>query len=157
MENINIRNCKVQDFQQLKYIYQECINFHLESGYNLEKVLNAPELFLEYIKALYLMENSLVLVAESDGKILGYIICKIGEKPPVYKDIYFGEIDNLAVAVEYQRRGIGQKLFMKAQEWFKTKGITRIELMITVGNEKSNNFWQKMGFETFMNLMEHKI
>lgn len=36
-------------------------------------------------------------------------------------------------------------------------GRKRIKLMSTVGNEKSNNFWQKMGFETFMKVMERKI
>lgn len=157
MEKVIIRKCQKQDFNQLKKIYQQCQDYHVETGYDLEKVTDAPEIFIKYVEELISMENSLVLVAESDYDIVGYCLCKIEEKPPVYQNITIGEIDNLAVLEEYQRMGVGEKLFQEALKWFKERGIKRIELMATINNEKSNNFWQKMGFETFMRVMGREI
>lgn len=157
MANVLIRKCKKQDLDKLKKIFQECLDYHVETGYGLEKVDDAPEIFIKRAEELVLTDNSLVLVAESDYDIVGYCVCKIEEKPPVYENIKYGEVDNLAVLEEYQRKGVGEKLFQEAAEWFKKMGIQRIELMVTDGNKKSNSFWQKMGFKTFMRVMERDI
>jgi ribosomal protein S18 acetylase RimI-like enzyme len=152
-----LRVCKKRDFRDLKEIYQECVEFHQKNGYSLKKLPDAPEIFLQYVGELMESEDAVVLVAAGDKGVMGYCISKVGEKPPVYADVNYGLIDSLAVAEEYQRKGVGEQLFLESVKWFKKKGLSRIELEVAVFNPKSVKFWKKMGFETFMNLMEWEM
>lgn len=152
-----LRVCQKRDFMYLKEIYLECVEFHQKNGYFLKKLPDAPEIFLQYVEELMESADALVLVAAGDKGVMGYCISKVGEKPPVYADVRYGLIDNLAVAEEYQRKGVGEQLFQESVNWFKEKGLSRIELEVAVFNPKSVNFWKKMGFKTFMNLMEWEM
>ncbi len=152
-----LRVCQKRDFMYLKEIYLECVELHQKNGYFLKKLPDAPEIFLQYVEELMESADALVLVAAGDKGVMGYCISKVGEKPPVYADVRYGLIDNLAVAEEYQRKGVGEQLFQESVNWFKEKGLSRIELEVAVFNPKSVNFWKKMGFKTFMNLMEWEM
>lgn len=157
MDRIQIREGRIDDLPHLNEIYVECMEFHKKTGYDLDKVPEAPQIFLKHVEDIIIMGEALLMVAHTDNRIVGYCVTRIEEKPPVYEETRYGEIDNLAVLGEFQRQGVGEKLFQETVKWLKERGVKRIELMATVGNEKSNNFWQKMGFETFMKVMELKI
>ena len=157
MDDILIKKCKKEDIPQLKDIYTECIQYHIKTGYHLDKVFNAPELFSDHAKELINRDDGLLIVAKSDNQIVGYCASKISEKPPVYAELRYGEIENLAVSRDFQRQGVGEKLFQETVKWLQKRNIKRIEIMVTIRNPKSNNFWQKMGFKTFMKTMDKEI
>jgi len=57
----------------------------------------------------------LSFVAEDNGKVVGYVLADIHNNSAVLEDI--------AVATEYQRRGIGEQLLNKELEVLKEKGV----------------------------------
>ncbi|MCA9437597.1 MAG: GNAT family N-acetyltransferase, partial [Candidatus Omnitrophica bacterium] len=53
----------------------------------------------------------------------------------------------------FRRKGIGERLFRETVEWFRAKGVDRIELRVVVANEVSTAFWRKMGFAAYMEIL----
>jgi ribosomal protein S18 acetylase RimI-like enzyme len=81
-------------------------------------------------------EDSHYWVAETEGKIVGYVGTHIkdGER----------RLGALYILPEYQRIGIGSKLFNKAVEWI---GTDNFEIEVAAYNEKAINFYNKFGYE----------
>jgi GNAT superfamily N-acetyltransferase len=69
----------------------------------------------------------------------------------LYKN--YGEINDISVTKEYQRKRIDTKLVNKNIEWFKSKGIERSEVKIATSNEVSLKFWSKIGMTSFLETM----
>lgn len=70
--------------------------------------------------------------------------------PPIFRLKKTGFIGEMFVGEKYQRKGAGTALLKAAFEWFKSKGMSRVELTFLPGNEKASSFWiKKTGFKTF--------
>lgn len=64
-----------------------------------------------------------------------------------------GAIYDMFVTLEHRKKGIGNKLWQKSLNWFKTIGLERVELNIVPANPESSSFWKKQGFQDYM----HKL
>jgi len=145
-----IRKCQDGDIGEILNLFRQFVKFHSERDSCFIKISNHGEFFAEWIKTNMLKDTSTVFVADDEGKIIGYCIAQVLEKPPVYKKPVYGYIDNICVDELYQRKGVGEGLFNAANEWFKSRGIERIELFAALTNERSTAFWRKMGLRPFM-------
>jgi len=78
---------------------------------------------------------SVCLVAENDGKVLGYVGMNLilGE----------GEITNLAVSKDHRRKGIGEALINALCRW---DGLCRLLLDVRLSNTAAQNLYKKCGF-----------
>lgn len=56
-------------------------------------------------------------------------------------------VDDLAVAPEERRRGIGQMLVEAAIQWASRRGATHLFLDINRGNSDAQDFYQACGFD----------
>lgn len=84
------------------------------------------------------MPNVLFLVAKQDGDLCGYC--------GVYIALDEGEITNVAVAPEYRKQGIGQKLLQELMQQAKEEGVVRFVLEVRQSNEAAIHLYQKNGF-----------
>ncbi len=87
---------------------------------------------------LYYMHKRTFLVAEKNGRIVGYIIARI-----VYDR---GHIIAIAVHPKYRRCGIGTALMEKIFDIFKEYGIKKVWLEVRVSNSAAIKFYKKLGF-----------
>jgi ribosomal protein S18 acetylase RimI-like enzyme len=84
------------------------------------------------------------LVACDDGQIVGFVGTRIGS---LYEDdVQYGQIMALAVATEYQRRGIGRMLIHAAESGLVARGA-RI-LVVNSGNQRADAhaFYENLGY-----------
>ena len=89
-------------------------------------------------------ENSVFLVAEFDGKIIGALNCQGGKRKAVRHAVILG----LSVDRDWRNQGIGGQLMARALEWAKGTGIVkRIELAVFERNKVAIHLYQKFGFE----------
>jgi ribosomal protein S18 acetylase RimI-like enzyme len=82
-----------------------------------------------------------VLVAQLEERIVGYISCHIvadGE----------GKIGLLGVHSEARRKGIGQKLIGASLEWFAGKGLSKLSVVTQGQNRSAQRAYQRCGFLT---------
>ena len=80
------------------------------------------------------------LVAEEDGQVRGYLDMSAQSWHLT------GWVDNLAVAKDHRRQGIGTALLRKAGEWARQRGLSRLMLEIQTKNYPAICFCQKNGF-----------
>lgn len=89
-------------------------------------------------------ENSIYLVAEVAGKIVGILNCKGSNRKAICHAVTLG----MSVDQDWRRQGIGSQLMVSAIEWAKSTGIvTRIELALFERNKTALHLYQKFGFE----------
>ncbi len=102
-------------------------------------------------------ENTLLLVAEIDGEIVGFTLGKIQKYPPIFQIEEFGYLSDTFVKEEYRRKRIGEKLTHEMLEWFKSRGMKRVELSVDVRNKIGVSAWTKFGFEPFHYRMKKNL
>lgn len=93
------------------------------------------------------------LVAVCDGKVVGLVGYGINARNFV-SDKNSGEIVALYVLKNYQNRGIGKALLLKAIERIGNKSIV---LFVLKGNGNAINFYKHMGFEFTGHKLTQKI
>jgi len=79
------------------------------------------------------------LVAEEDGVVRGYLDMSVQSWHLT------AWVDNLAVAQDHRRQGIGTTLLKKAAEWARQRGLGRLMLEIQTKNYPAICFCQKNG------------
>jgi ribosomal protein S18 acetylase RimI-like enzyme len=89
--------------------------------------------------------------------ILGYCYAVINDYLPVFDTKFYGSIVNLSVTTGARRHHLGQRLVEQTLDWFKTKGITRVDVTVAKKNEISTKFWRKMGFGDFKEILFRNI
>ncbi|MBN1395355.1 MAG: GNAT family N-acetyltransferase [Pirellulales bacterium] len=60
----------------------------------------------------------------------------------------FGAIQNLGVAVEHRRRGLGTSLLLRSLDGFRRRGVRRVFLDVTAENSAAVRLYRKIGFNT---------
>ncbi|MCK4484516.1 MAG: ribosomal protein S18-alanine N-acetyltransferase [Candidatus Thorarchaeota archaeon] len=89
------------------------------------------------------------LVAIMDGRIVGYIMCRIERgissfgRFPVKK----GHIVSIAVADEYRHHGLGTKLIKAGMEGMASYGAAEFFLEVRKANEAATGIYEKLGYD----------
>ncbi|MCS7115081.1 MAG: GNAT family N-acetyltransferase [Candidatus Bathyarchaeota archaeon] len=90
-------------------------------------------------------ENTVVFVAEVEGKIVGYSLGWIS-RPWGYKGKR-GYICDCFVEKSYRRQSIGEALIKAMLEWFIKKGVECVEADVYSNNAPSLKLFKKLSFE----------
>lgn len=83
--------------------------------------------------------NTVFLVAEEAGKIIGYI--------GMYLSLDEGEITNVAVAAAERRRGVGGLLLKEIKKEAERRSVARIVLEVRVSNDSAIRLYERSGFQ----------
>jgi len=81
------------------------------------------------------------IVAESDGKIVGYVGIWI-----IHDE---GHITNIAVHPDFRRRGIAKALFYAITQISESAGVTAYTLEARVSNESAISLYKGLGFAEY--------
>lgn len=82
-----------------------------------------------------------VLVAEVEGRSVGYVTCQLQEGSN-------GQIGLCGVASEAQGQGIGHRLVQGALQWFLDRGVKRVTVVTQGRNSAAQRLYQRCGFVT---------
>lgn len=95
-------------------------------------------------------KESLVMVAEHDGRIVGYVFAAI--EPLSWKDLRdeCGFIHDLLVTEEARRSGVGEALLNAAIEWLREQKMPRVVLGTAAQNENARRLFARRGFRPTM-------
>ena len=87
--------------------------------------------------------NSLFLVAEADGRIVGQLTLEGGKR----RNVKHAAVLGITVAQEWRSQGVGRRLLTQSIRWARNSGvISRIELHVFVRNERAVRLYQEFGF-----------
>lgn len=105
---------------------------------------------VELLKERFNADKGLVVVAEVDGNIVGFVSMTIINCFMIVSSIKdIGYIEAGYVKPDYRRLGITRKLENMVEDFLKEKGIRYLELFTLMNNDIANNSWSKLGFTPF--------
>jgi len=149
---IVVRPALPSDSTEIGLLFNEFFDFHKTLDDHFSRCADSDQIFSRYIDQSLTDEKYRILVAVDGSSIAGYCIGIIRDRPPVYEEKKFGELDSLAISAKYRNHGVGSLLFSEVKKWFFAQGIDRIEIMVSLANESAFRFWRKMGFAPYMAL-----
>ena len=147
---INIRKAVKNDIPAMVELWKEMMDFHKECDRFFSRTATAHKGWVEFITTHISNNNSCVLVAERNGRIVGHCLAFTEKYPPVLKTKRYGLFQEIAVAANHRRCGVGERLYNRTLKWFRKHRIKRIEVRVSVRNELSTAFWRKMGFKPYL-------
>ncbi len=110
-----------------------------------------PENYTDFFFSdLYHRFPETFIVAEENGEVVGYIMCRIevglsnlGFSGLIKK----GHIVSVAVLPSYRRKGIGEALIVKAVDGMRLYNAKQCFLEVRTTNEEAINLYKRLGFD----------
>ncbi len=96
------------------------------------------------IEKLLSSGNQTVLVAEDEGRLVGFIAASGGS---VRRNRHCVHIV-IGILRSHAGQGLGKRLFAEAESWARASGLHRLELTVMTHNARGIGLYRKMGFET---------
>lgn len=151
-----IRRAGIDDVEQLRLLYQE-----LEE----DGVRYQPEHFVvgersnEFFQSVFESADQDFLVAEEDGKILGFSHVMILEQKKVacLKPETLVYIQDLDVLESRRSQGIGTLLMEASKRYGKEHGVDFIRTQVFPQNIDGMRFYEKNGFREMMKTIESSL
>lgn len=133
-ETFKLRKFNSNDLEQVVRINRLCLPENYTNYFFMELHKRFPETFL---------------VAEENGEIVGYVMCRIetgllgfGFRGIIKK----GHVVSIAVLPTHQRKGIGQALMIETMENMRLYNAKQCFLEVRVSNAAAVNLYKKLGF-----------
>jgi ribosomal protein S18 acetylase RimI-like enzyme len=155
---MEIRRATVKDISTVVPIQADVQRMHL-SAYPQHYFNTSPDDLAGYFKYHLERDSSVVFVAESSGKILGYVVATIRKQPdnPFARGGMIGYLDQVAVAADSRGGGTGQKLLEALKVELKNRDVQRLYLDVGSFNSKAHEFFESQGFKDFSRKMVYKL
>lgn len=101
------------------------------------------------------------ILVQADQQYIGYALVMHRKAHPDnpfgHKDFEALYIDQMSIEPAYQGQGVGTKLLAYIRQLAIERGIHRIQLDVWQDNVTAKHLYQKMGFETYREVMEWKL
>jgi len=101
--------------------------------------------------------NAVVLVAEAEGEVVGYVYAAL--EPISWKELRdaCGFIHDIVVEERGRRHGVATKLMNAAMSWLKEQGAPRVVLGTAEQNEAAQRLFERLGFRRTMVEMTREL
>jgi [ribosomal protein S18]-alanine N-acetyltransferase len=131
-----VRRCDREDLQGVIEINGRTLPEHYSDYFYLEILTEFPETFL---------------VAELDGKLVGYVMCRVEYGFSHLKRLGLarkGHIVSVAVVEEHRGKGVGSRLVLAALDEMRKKSATECYLEVRVTNQGAISLYERLGYKT---------
>jgi len=130
-----IRTFKPTDLERVMYINRVCLPENYTTFFFMDLYENFPATFV---------------VAEENGEVVGYIMCRIETGLSNFGMLGIakkGHVISIAVLPEHQRQGIGYALMREAMQSMLLYKARECYLEVRVSNTSAVNLYKKMDFK----------
>ncbi len=134
------------DFPVLAEMYARLNGYFYRMGYRLPHPENVGQVWLDSFRRT-LGRFSQVFVAEMDGAVVGFMLCRVKRVPAHMGGVLVGELSDMWIDEQARRRGIGDKLSRLALDWLREQGVHSVEIQVLRDNEASWKLYERMGFQ----------
>ena len=144
---LTVRRARLIDLDRLVVLWRSLMQHHVSLDSRLfQTEVHAPATYRAWLRRKLDEPDAMILVAESDEGIIGFLLARDGQRAPVFTVRDVGMIYDLVVDPKCRRQGAGKALFEAAKAGFKSRGITHISVNYSPMNEHASRFWTAQGF-----------
>src|ERR1041385_4450908 len=131
----------------------------LREGLTRSRILNddAADYFFGYATGLISRTDTLTLVADDGGKVIGYLIAQKQRRPPIYHHTQVAYLSDSFVAESHRGQGILPRFLEELRTWCKQEGITAVDVQIFEGNKDAQQVYQHLGFTPYRVVLREEI
>lgn len=156
MVEAKIRYAKKEDVDKLIDMVVRLKRLNEEFDPLLKNRGDVVEQAKKYLTEAVESENSLVLVAEYNGKLIGLVKADIRERL-FYEPKTEGSIIELYVMPEYRRKGLGVKLIEKIMSELRNRGAELITAEFPSLNKIAVNFYEELKFRPIISIYAKEL
>ena len=101
--------------------------------------------------------DSLVLVAEREHEVIGYLYA--GIEPRNWKELReeAGFVHDVLVIDEHRGAGVAEALMREAFDWMRERGVPRVLLWTAAPNARARRLFERLGFRPTMTEMTKEL
>lgn len=144
-----IRPAKIKDLPEIAKLRVQSGFYHSKLD-NILKTTKNPDYFIKLYKGYIYSGKKKLLVAETNGKIVGFGSASISIKSPTFKIKNYGHISDIYVSEKSRRIGVAGKILEGFYKWYRENNIRYLELNVMANNKLGRCAWDKYGFKDFL-------
>jgi GNAT superfamily N-acetyltransferase len=154
---VAIRKLQEDDIDGICELWKEFAK--LREGQTKSRILNddAADYFFGYATGLLQRKDTLTLVAEDAGEVVGYLIAQKQRRPPIYHHTQVAYLSDSFVAETHRGQGILKRFMEELRQWCKKEGITAVDVQIFESNKEAVAVYHKLGFHDYRVLLRQEI
>jgi GNAT superfamily N-acetyltransferase len=135
-------------------LWLNLIDYHRDLSPEYPVMAGIRDVIASEIRRGAARERCRLFVAESDGRLVGFLFAEIeagaglgGEPPP-------GWIHELWVEPEERTRGVAALLLAESDAFFASRGVKRLSVRVESSNGAGLEFWTRLGFAERARILE---
>lgn len=148
---MNIRRAVSTDKLLLSTLCMDVQSLHAEHHPDLFKMPDGENFAVSFFDQMLSDSMIFIYIAEEAGGAIGYILCKIIERPenPFTFSSHYLLVDQVSVRPASRGRGVGAALIEQAEALARELGMDKIQLDSWDFNKGAHLFFERMGYEKF--------
>jgi ribosomal protein S18 acetylase RimI-like enzyme len=148
---MRLRKAIPTDSLLLSSLCRDVQRLHAKNYPELFKMPQSDDFAVTFFEEMLADPAVAIYIAEADAQALGYIFCKLFERPEnsfTYTNRFL-QIEHISVHPDAQRHGVGTALVNRIEELAREMGVSKIQLGSWGFNTKAHTFFEGLGFEKF--------
>jgi len=146
---MKIRKATMDDFEELLKFRLLSKKEELKYSDTLKPLSESRKYFKEYLNLDLTKPDRVIFVVVEDDKIVGSILAKFFTPLRISKYSKKGYLSNLYIDKVYRRKGIANKLMLKALGWLSKNKVSFISGEIHIKNNASRKLLSGVGFKEY--------
>ncbi len=147
---IDIRDATVDDLGSVVNLWGMLARHHEDISNDFTLAWNGKRKWARYLEDKFQEISTKLIVAEEDGKVVGFMLCLLSPNTPVFKERKIGVISDVFVLEERRRKGVAKKMLDVAIKWFKKNKVRSVRLGVANDNLEARAAWRQVGFVPYM-------
>lgn len=148
-----IRTATRHDLEAIGDLWVELMTFHSQLDPRFSIPPQGRANYIHHSMLALRDSNYRILVAEDHQQVVGYLMAYIAQNPPIFPFPTYGFIADICVTHSARRNGFGEQLVKEISSWFRSRGMSNIQLNVAYHNPVSQAFWRKMGCTDYLQHM----
>lgn len=143
---MDVKIANTADFQRLEPLLLAVEHHHVGLEPEIFRPISAYD--QDHFEQLIENEHEIIFYIEVEGVAAGVLIASERESPttPMFVNEVFTVVEELSVAQQFQRQGVGQRLMEAVEEWAKSRGRSTIQLSVWAQNSGALQFYEHLGY-----------
>jgi GNAT superfamily N-acetyltransferase len=140
-------------------LWEKLVEYHRQLDDRLPQAsAGGGDLYVQRLTSRADDPNTLILVAEENDHIIGYVLGAVVDLlPEMFLSERCGFLADIYVEVDYRERGVGRALVAALADWFRSKGLRYYEWYVAARNDTGYQFWAQMGGRAVMTRMRAEL
>jgi GNAT superfamily N-acetyltransferase len=148
---MDIRQAISTDSLRLSSLCMDVQRLHAEHHPDVFQMPQSEDFAVSFFEEMLADPTVRIFIAEEDEESVGYILCKLVERPinPFTFAASSLHVDQISVRPAARRHGVGLALMQQAEMLAKKWDIQRIQLDSWDFNISAHTFFEHLGFQKF--------